>query len=323
VARRAHWVGLISSASPSQSIEMSTQTQDVAARLALAPEAVARTGVEVDLARGEGGGERLRVDVGDHQDAAVGGVLDDGGDEAGRAPGDVFLAELRGGHATDSSMRRTGRPAAAMAALTSAIEYMRRWKIEAARTASALPSRTAVTKSSGPAAPPDAMTGTRTRVRSAGQQLGVEAAAGAVAVHRGHEQLAGAEFDRPDRPFDGVEIRGPTAAVGDDFPALLGSPSATGSRRASTAQTTAWLPKRSAQAVSSSGRGDGRGVERDLVRAGPQDVAHLVDAAHAAADGERHERALAVRRTTSSMVPRRSCAAVMSRKTISSAPSWA
>ena len=36
--------------------------------------------------------------------------------------------------------------------------------------------------------------------------------------------------------------------------------------------------------------GDGRGVERDLVGAGPQDVAHLVDGPHAAADGQRDER---------------------------------
>ena len=54
-------------------------------------------------------------------------------------------------------------PAAAIAAFTSAIEWRRRWKIDAARTASAPPSRIAATKSSGPAAPPEAMTGTPTR----------------------------------------------------------------------------------------------------------------------------------------------------------------
>ena len=37
--------------------------------------------------------------------------------------------------------------------------------------------------------------------------------------------------------------------------------------------------------------GDRRGIERDLVRAGSQHVAHLVDASDAAADGERDERA--------------------------------
>ena len=50
-----------------------------------------------------------------------------------------------------------------MAALTSAMECWRRWKIEAASTAEAPPSRTAATKSAGPAAPPDATTGTGTR----------------------------------------------------------------------------------------------------------------------------------------------------------------
>ena len=47
--------------------------------------------------------------------------------------------------------------------LDRAIEWIRRWKIDAARTASAPPSRTAATKSAGPAAPPEAMTGTDTR----------------------------------------------------------------------------------------------------------------------------------------------------------------
>jgi len=41
-----------------------------------------------------------------------------------------------------------------MAALTAVMETSRRWKIEAARTASAPPARTAATKSAGPAAPP-------------------------------------------------------------------------------------------------------------------------------------------------------------------------
>ena len=38
------------------------------------------------------------------------------------------------------------------------------------------------------------------------------------------------------------------------------------------------------------GIGDGGRVERDLVGPGPQDVAHLVDGPHAAADGQRDER---------------------------------
>ena len=62
------------------------------------------------------------------------------------------------------------------------------------------------------------------------------------------------------------------------------------SPRASIATTTAWRPNRPAQRAIERRVGDGRGVQRDLVGAGPQDVAHLVDAPHAAADGERDER---------------------------------
>ena len=101
--------------------------------------------------------ERLLVHPGEHQHAPVGGVLDDCRDEP-------VVAELRiDGHAATPAVVRTGNPAPAIADLTDAIEWIRRWKIEAASTASAPPSRTAATKSAGPAAPPEAMTGTDTR----------------------------------------------------------------------------------------------------------------------------------------------------------------
>ena len=54
------------------------EPQDVAARLALAPQPVARPRVEMDLAGRDGRGQRLGVHLGDHQHAAVGDVLDDG-----------------------------------------------------------------------------------------------------------------------------------------------------------------------------------------------------------------------------------------------------
>src|SRR5450759_919571 len=120
--------------------------------------------MEVDVTGCERRSERLRIDVGNHQHAAVRCILRPTRNEARWAPGHVLFDQLLATHAPDSSIRRTGNPAPAMAALTSAIENIRRWKIEAARTASALPSRTAVMKSAGPAAPPEAITGTRTRV---------------------------------------------------------------------------------------------------------------------------------------------------------------
>src|SRR5688572_19861090 len=120
--------------------------------------------MEMDIARVDRGGERLGVHVRDHQDAAVHGVLDHDRGEPVRPERHARRRERpRRAHAADSGTSLTGSPAAAMAAFTSAIEWMRRWKIDAASTASAPPSRTAATKSAGPAAPPDAMTGTGTR----------------------------------------------------------------------------------------------------------------------------------------------------------------
>src|SRR4051794_22885476 len=108
--------------------------------------------------------ERLGVHPGEHEHGAVRSVLDDGRDEAGGSP-DPLTGEgyHRTGHAAAAGSSRTGKPASAIACLTAAIEWIRRWKIDAARTASAPPSRTAATKSIGPAAPPEAMTGTSTR----------------------------------------------------------------------------------------------------------------------------------------------------------------
>ena len=57
------------------------------------------------------------------------------------------------------------------------------------------------------------------------------------------------------------------------------------------AHTTAWLPNRSAQAVSSSGVATAAVLNETLSAPGSQNVAHLLDAAHAAADGEWHESA--------------------------------
>src|SRR6187402_942009 len=116
--------------------------------------------MEVDLACLECRAEGLRVHVGQHQHAAVCGVLNDRGQETVWAEADLGRGHR---HAATAGTSRTGRPASAIAALTDAIEWIRRWKIDAARTASAPPSTTAATKSSGPAAPPDAITGTRTR----------------------------------------------------------------------------------------------------------------------------------------------------------------
>ena len=88
-------------------------------------------------------------------------------------------------------------------------------------------------------------------------------------------------------PGDGVEAGRLAAALDDDLPGGLG-------RRGGGARIDRdddRLAPEPAGAPRDERRvGDGRGVERDLVGAGPQDVAHLVDGPHAAADGQRDER---------------------------------
>ena len=156
----------MSTASASQSTSTDYDRQGVAARLALAPERVARARVEVRLARPQRGLDRLGVLPADHEHAAVGGVLDDGRDQAVRAEAHGRprrASELAAPPSGRLRVRRTGTPASAMAALTAPIEWMSRWKIEAARTASACPCVTAATMSAGEPAPPEAMTGTLTR----------------------------------------------------------------------------------------------------------------------------------------------------------------
>ena len=156
------------------------QVEHVARGLALAPQPATGPRVEVDVAGAERRGEGLDIEPADHQHAAVGDVLDDAHDETRLVPADGLGVEAvlevdgarsnraRGGHAAaPASIARTGSPAAAIAALASAIVTSPRWKIPAARTASAWPSRIALMKSAGPAAPPDAMTGTGTRVAMA------------------------------------------------------------------------------------------------------------------------------------------------------------
>ena len=68
-------------------------------------------------------------------------------------------------------------------------------------------------------------------------QREVEALAGAVAVHAGQQDLAGAERLDPSRPIDDVEAGRAPPAVGEHLPAA-----APGARLASIAQTMHWAP---------------------------------------------------------------------------------
>src|SRR3954466_10697372 len=103
--------------------------------------------MEVHEAGPERGRERLDVEPANHQDATVRHVLDDAHDEASLVPADggrvkagveidrtrACRARRRRHTTTARPTARTGSPAAAIAALASAIETSRRWKTPAAR----------------------------------------------------------------------------------------------------------------------------------------------------------------------------------------------
>ena len=207
-----------------------------------------------------------------------------------------------------------------MSALTAAIEWMSRWKIDAASTASALPSATAAVMSAGVPAPPEATTGTWTREVTGRSNSMIEAFPGAVAIDRGQQHLAGTELDTAVDPLDRVDAGGLAAALDHDLPA---SRCHRGARAASTLMTTHWLPKRRAQVATSAGIVDGGRVDRDLVGTGAQDIAHVERRAHAAADRQGHEDLAGGAFDDVEQRAAAFGAAVMSRKQISSAPAAA
>ena len=124
--------------------------------------------------------------------------------------------------------------------------------------------------------------------RDRGQQFRVEAVPGAVAVHRRHEQLARSEFHGSLRPGDGFEVGPHATAMRHHFPGRWGALRAWQAARVDRADDRLAAEPVGALAQQL-GAGHGRGHERDLIRARSQDVPHLLDAAHAATDGEWHE----------------------------------
>ena len=212
----------MSTASASQSSSRPTTASVLPLVSPLRQSVPARARVEVRLAGPQRRLERLGVLPADHEDPPVGRVLDDRRDEPVRA--EAHGRRIERSRAVAAAIRppprpsRTGTPAAAMAALTAAIEWMSRWKIEAARTASAWPSVIAATMSAGEPAPPEAMTGTLDARGHRAQQLEVEARLRPVAVDRGEQDLAGAQLHGPLDPRDGVEAGRLAAALDDDLP---------------------------------------------------------------------------------------------------------
>src|SRR5437899_3225594 len=129
--------------------------ENVAARLALLPQLVARAAVEMDLARPQRLVERLAIHVREHQHRAGRGVLHDRGDEAALVEADLL------GHVA-STLGRTFTPRRASSAFSADTVISPEWKIEAASPASAPVRANSSTKSAALPAPPEAITGTRT-----------------------------------------------------------------------------------------------------------------------------------------------------------------
>src|SRR3954447_6876500 len=176
-----------------------------------------------------------------------------------------------------------------------------KWKTLAASTASA-PASTAGGKCSTAPAPPLAMTGTVTsrrtdrissvshpaRVPSASIELSRISPAAFQGVRQGRP---GAEFGGAHPPLDGVETGAPPPAVGGDLEAGVGDRAvlaAPGIQR----QHEHLVAEPVGDLRDQLRPGDGGGVDRDLVRTGPQQPIHVLGAAYPAADGERDEDAL-------------------------------
>src|SRR5581483_7854281 len=108
----------------------------------------------------------------------------------------------------------------------------------------------------------------------------IETVARAVAVHAGQQNFAGTERRQLARPRDGVEAGGAPAAVGIHLPTRRRT------RRALRVDRDHDALR--AEAVGGAGDevriGDRGGIDRYLVGAGVQHVAHVIDAADAAAD---------------------------------------
>ena len=136
------------------------------------------------------------------------------------------------------------------------------------------------------------MTGTPTASDDRRGHLEVEAVAGAVAVHRGQEDLTGTQPHRPGGPLDHVDARRRATTVGVDLPSITGFTVRVASTTGVDGDHHALVAELLGDLGDQTGTLDGRRVDRHLVGAGSQQAAGVVDAADAAADRERDEHLL-------------------------------
>ena len=157
-------------------------------------------------------------------------------------------------------------------ALTSAIRSVPKWNTVAASTASA-PAATAGGKSSARPAPPEAISGTSHHRPYGGDHLHVETAGGAVGVHRVQQDLPHPQIDAPPRPLDRVQAGALPPAVG-------GHPEAGRETRLPSGvdrQNQHLVAELAGDLGDHRGPVDGAGVDRHLVRAGPEQQVDVAD----------------------------------------------
>ena len=170
-----------------------------------------------------------------------------------------------------------------MACLTSEIAISLRWKIEAASTASAPAFWQTSTQWWVVPAPPEAITGTSTASVTAAGQLQVVAVFGSVPVHRGEQDLTGAQFDSPPRPCHRVPSGGLPATHHHNFEPASGTPPGVDGQHYALASESA------AAFLEKLGTADCGGVYAHLVGPGPQRRLHVLGGADSSTHGEGDE----------------------------------
>jgi len=218
--------------------------------------------VEVGLARGECRRQRLRIHVRDHQHPAVGSILNDAGT---RPLGPQATSPL------SSPCRSRGRPLERRTGSPRPPSPLHlRYRVQPAmeygggQTASAA-HRARRPRSRPAGAPPEAITGTRTRVAIA-PGAPCRSRGGCVSVHRSDEQLAGAKLGaRTAHSTASSSVgRRPPWVTTSQRGVVRGAVSAGKSTRVDRAHD-----RLAAEAIGAGGqerrRRDGRGVERNLV----------------------------------------------------------
>ena len=109
---------------------------------------------------------------------------------------------------------------------------------------------------------------------------------GAVAIHGGQQDFAGAEIDHAPGELHRVDAGRPPPAMGEDLPAILAlDGDLLGIDRHDDALVAEFFRRRAHEIRI----GDRGRVDRDLVGAGQKQLADVAERAHAAADRQRHE----------------------------------